>query len=137
MIIRLTFGDNDVILELSDFCEGLRDRMFAFEEPWPERSESSSVEEYRNALISYLDARNKSDETRRKLMDSEKKFDKRSKAYKQICDEVIRLWNKFAPSVDMENWGTPDVSIQYSLDEKWENAEVVYYFTTHDKWIAQ
>lgn len=136
MIIRLTFVDNDFTQYLEEFCEGLRDRMFAFEEKWPDSAKFSSVDEHRNACISWLEAKRKAEETRRRLMHPDNRFTKQSKEYRQICDEVIRLWNKFAPSVDMERW-TPDVSIQYSLDEKCDNGEVVYYFTPYDKWITQ
>lgn len=136
MIIRLTFVDNDFTQYLEEFCEGLRDRMFAFEEKWPECTEFSSVDEYSKAWITFLDAKKEADNTRRRLMKPDNRFTKQSKEYRQICNEVIRLWNKFAPSVDMERW-TPDVSIQYSLNEECENGEVVYYFTPYDKWITQ
>ena len=136
MIIRLTFGDNDFTQYLEDFCEGLRIRMFAFDENYPRKDAFSSKEEYSQAWIDFMDAKHKADETRHHLLNPDNRFTKKSKEYRQICDEVIRLWNAFAPSVDMEGW-EPDVSIQYSLAEKWENSEVVYYFTPYDKWITQ
>ena len=69
-------------------------------------------------------------------MRPENRFSQDSEEYKEICDEVKRLWDIFAEKVDMQRW-TPSVSIQYSLNEKWENGEVVYYFTPYDKWITQ
>ena len=136
MIIRLTLGDNDFTSDLEDFCKRLRDRMFAFDEPCPDNNDYPGVEEYSQAIIDWLNRRKLADETRRYLMNPDNRFSKKNKEYHQICQEVKRLWIKFAKEIDMERF-VPDISIQYSLDEKWENGEVVYYFTPYDRFITQ
>lgn len=139
MIIRLTFVDNDFTYYLEKFCEGLRDKMFRFEEEYPIISKFSSPNEYLEAYENYLIAKKDSDAKRSKLMNPENRFSKESEEYNKICNEVKRLWNKFTKETEEINIHdyTPYVSIQYSLDEKWENREVVYYFTPYDKYITQ
>lgn len=136
MIIRLTLGDNDFTSDLEDFCKRLRDRMFVFDEPCPDKNDYPGVEEYSRAIIDWLDRRKLADETRRHLMNPDNRFSKKNQEYHQICSEVERLWSKFAEKIDMERF-VPYISIQYSLDEKWENGEVVYYFTPYDQFITQ
>ncbi len=136
MIIRMTFCDNDFTGYLEDFCIRLRDKMFKPICGYPKRENYSSVEEYSRALIEVWDKEKAQNKTREKLMSVDNRFSTNSAEYKQICDEVIRLWKEFAKTCDMERW-IPNVSIQYKLKEKWENGEVVYYWTPYDKFITQ
>lgn len=139
MIIRMTFCDNDFTQYLEDFCVGLRDRMFnpKFSELREvNKDDYDSVEEYSQALIEAWDKQEAQQKTRERLMSVYNNFHTSSAEYKQICEEVIRLWKEFAKTCDMERW-IPYVSIQYKLKEKWENGEVVYYWTPYDKFITQ
>lgn len=137
MIIRLDLVENDFTGYLEEFCIGLRDRMFVMDESEdPVRDNYDSAESYCQAFMDYLDRKKVLYETRCHLMKPENRFKKGSSEYKQICNEVLRLWSIYAETVDMSGW-IPKVSIQYELKEQWENGEVVYYWTPYDKFITQ
>lgn len=139
MIIRLSFSDNDIANYLEDFCKGLRDKMFTMEKKSYDimKEDYDSVEGYSGALMKFWDEEKALEKTRCYLMRPENQFKKGSKEHKQICAEVLRLWRLFAPTVGMENWGDPTVSIQYELKEQWENGEATYYWTAYDICITQ
>jgi hypothetical protein len=139
MIIRLSFGDNDITNYFEDFCKGLRNVMFTPERKSYEieRDSFDSVEAYCEALNKAWDAEKALEKTRYHLMNPDNHFRKGSKEHKQIQEEVLRLWRKFAPKVEMEDWGDPKVSIQYELKEQWENGEATYYWTAYDVCITQ
>lgn len=136
MIIRITVGDNDFTYYIEQFCDNLRDRMFVMDEPYPERTDYGNEEEYVNAVVASFDRSHAMKETRYRLLDYRKKFVNGTYEYSEICNEVQRLWKEYAENAHLETF-TPDVSIQYSLDELDENGEVVYYFSTHDMFITQ
>ena len=140
MIIRLSFGDNDITNYFEDFCKGLRNRMFTVEATafdTVHKEDYDSVEKYSEALVKFWDEEKALEKTRYYLMDPDHKFKKGSKEHKQIREEVLRLWRLFAPTVEMDNWGDPDISIQYELKEQWENGEATYYWTAYDVCITQ
>ena len=137
MIIRLDLVENDFTGYLEEFCVGLRNRMFVMDESeYPIRDNYDSVESYSQAWMDYLDRKQALDKTRCHLMNPMNRFKKGTSAYKQICNEVLRLWSIYAETVDMSRW-IPKVSIQYELKEQDENGEVVYYWTPYDKFITQ
>lgn len=139
MIIHMTFCDNDFTHYLEEFCNGLRNKMFQSLKQHPElpkERDIASVNAYIATYNEWRDYEKYMEDTRNKLLNPEHHFARNSAEYKQICDEVIRLWNEFAKTCDMEEW-VPYVSIQYELEEKWENGEAVYYFTAYDKFITQ
>lgn len=140
MIIRLSFSDNDITNYFEEFCEGLRNKMFTMGDAKSYdivRENYDSVDSYCKALNEFWDKEKAMKQTRYYLMNPDNKFNKGSKAYKQIIEEVLRLWRIYAPTVEMENWGDPKVSIQYELKEQWENGEATYYWTAYDKCITQ
>lgn len=138
MIIRLSFGDNDITNYFEEFCKGLRNKMFVLDESdRPKKENYDSGENYGRALIEFFDRGNYLDKTRYYLLDPDNHFENNSLQHKQIINEVLRLWRLYAPTVDMENWGDPDVSIQYELKEQWENGEATYYWTAADVCITQ
>lgn len=132
MIIRMTFAENDWTDYLYQFSKGLRDRMFTDSTPCPDAYCDNFLEQY----TIWRSQQEKLYETRLYLMNPDHHFRKKSKEYKMIVEEVIRLWREFAPSVNMQEDGDPTVSIQYSLKEQWENGEVLYYFTPQDVAVA-
>ena len=140
MIIRLSFSDNDITNYFEEFCKGLRDKMFTMENAKSYdviRENYDSVDSYCKALEEFWDKEQALKETRYHLMNPENQFKRGSKEHKQIIEEVLRLWRIYAPTVDMESWGDPDVSIQYELKEQWENGEATYYWTAYDICITQ
>ena len=140
MIIRLSFGDNDITNYFEEFCKGLRDKMFTIDNAKSydiTRENYDSVDSYCKALEEFWDKEQALKKTRYHLMNPENQFKRGSKEHKQIIEEVLRLWRIYAPTVDMENWGDPTVSIQYELKEQWENGEVTYYWTAYDICITQ
>ena len=137
MIIRLSFSDNDITNYFEEFCKGLRDKMFVTDEEWPKRQNYDSVDRYCQAWFDYDDRKKALYETRCYLMTPDNQFKKGSKEHRQICEEVLRLWRLYAPTVQMDNWGDPKVSIQYELKEQWENGEATYYWTAYDRCITQ
>lgn len=135
MIIRITIGDNDFAYDLEQFCDHLRDKMFTNEEPWPKKEQYDTKEEYMDAIIARFNRNEALKATRHRLLDTDKRLVKNTSEYNEVCDEVKRIWKE-----EMDEFlsrMTPDVSIQYSLDELDENGEVVYYFSTHDQFITQ
>ena len=140
MIIRLSFGDNDITNYFEDFCKGLRDKMFTMDNAKSYdivRENYDSVDSYCKALEEFWDKEEALQKTRYHLMPPDNKFKQGSKEHKQIIEEVLRLWRIYAPTVEMENWGDPTVSIQYELKEQWENGEATYYWTAYDLCITQ
>lgn len=139
MIIRLSFGDNDITNYFEDFCKGLRNKMFTMDSKSCDivRENYESVESYCEALTKHWDEEKALYETRCHLMCPDHQFKKGSKEHKQIQAEVLRLWRLFAPTVEMDDWGDPEVSIQYELKEQWENGEATYYWTAYDVCITQ
>lgn len=138
MIIRLSFSDNDITSYFEDFCKGLRNKMFVMDDnEWPTKENYDSVEAYSQAWFDYCDRKDTLYKTRCHLMSPDNQFKKGSSEHKQIIAEVLRLWRIYAPTVEMDDWGDPDVSIQYELKEQWENGEATYYWTAYDTCITQ
>jgi hypothetical protein len=140
MIIRLSFGDNDITNYFEEFCKGLRNKMFTMDDAKSYnimRENYDSVESYCEALNDFWDKEKTLKEIRYYLMNPENQFKKDSKEHKQIIEEVLRLWRIYAPTVEMDGWGDPDVFIQYELKEQWENGEATYYWTAYDTCITQ
>lgn len=140
MIIRLSFSDNDITNYFEEFCKGLRDKMFTMGNAKSYdivRENYDSIDSYCKALEEFWDKERALKETRYHLMSPDNKFKQNSREHKQIITEVLRLWRIYAPTVEMENWGDPDISIQYKLKEQWENGEATYYWTAYDVCITQ
>lgn len=140
MIIRLSFSDNDITNYFEEFCKGLRDKMFTMGNSKSYdivRENYDSIDSYCKALEEFWDKERALKETRYHLMSPDNKFKQNSREHKQIITEVLRLWRIYAPTVEMENWGDPDISIQYELKEQWENGEATYYWTAYDICITQ
>ena len=140
MIIRLSFSDNDITNYFEEFCKGLRDKMFTMGNAKSYdivRENYDSIDSYCKALEEFWDEEQALKETRYHLMPPDNKFKQNSKEHKQIIAEVLRLWRIYAPTVEMEDWGDPDISIQYELKEQWENGEATYYWTAYDVCITQ
>ena len=137
MIIRLSLGDSDFISKLEDFCKGLKYKMFVIDEiEDPIWEDYNDVDAYSKAYREYANRRKEMDDTRRYLMNPENQFKKNSSEHRKIKNEVLRLWHIYIENTYISDL-IPKVSIQYSLDEKWENGEATYYWTAYDICITQ
>lgn len=135
MIIKLSFGDNALSHYLETFCVGLRDKMFSYDDDMPDLS-MMSLSEKISVLSKQIERYDELKEIRCTLMNPSNHFLRGSKEYRTICLEVKRLWGEYSKTCGMAMF-TPDISIQYSLKEQWQNGEVVYYFTVYDRCIVQ
>ena len=140
MIIRLTLAESDYTHYLEVFCEGLRDRMF-HHSTYPDIIEPKSEcdfnnrQEFLTAYMEYYKKCDDMDKIRKKLINPNNRYKKGTKAYKDICNEVLRLWAIFADNHSLKE--IPLVSIQHCLEEGDENGEVVYYFSAYNKYITK
>lgn len=138
MIIRMTVGDNDFTQEIESFTKSLLSDLLC------------GVDEEYNGLVDieskrrFLDRR---DQIRSLLNPNNgtnlSKFDR-----KQICEEVKHLWIRHVRHRVTASARISDVpgayliahfkvSVIYQMTDKWENGEVVYFFTTNNKFISQ
>lgn len=133
MIIRMTVEDNDFTEMLEDFATDLRKLFF-------QETKSSYENDYNPEILRQLI---EAEETIRQTLWAE--------SVKEVTDEGKTLlkarlhimWGRYVDSGEQED-GVKDylkrdfkVDLSFNFEDKWENGEVVYYFTTADKWISQ
>ena len=136
MIIRMTVNDNDFTAELEKFAENLFNRVyFGREKPedidcteWYEKiyKPQQEVQKLMNPNITST------------LTDEDKVV---------MCTAVFFAWCDYIDNLptdaEMEDRVKEylkkvfEVSVGFDFTDKWENGEVVYYFTTNQKWISQ
>lgn len=137
MIIRLYAGESDFSHDLVDFCIGmdyyvnkrhgftLLDNMFIpiVDEDYLRKCSDQQYYDFRD--------KQKEANTKREHLfgwSGHNKWKKSDPEYQEIIDEVKRQWDIYCK--DHERRPFPiDVRIQYSVSEKDENGEAVYYFT--------
>lgn len=138
MIIRLTLGDNDHTDKLERFANNLFNKLF-----WDSRLKmdyDKLKEQYsRDAILDMF-------REERKIQDILNPNITESLTTEQkgvLKSATILCWNSFVDSLDIEI-STKEylkknfkVSFSFSFKDKWENGEVVYYFTTAQKWLSQ
>lgn len=146
MIIKLTFHESDFIHYLVEFCNVesfatgcLRARMFSeWEIPCPtlgDLDDSDKLEEHLKLWDEWSKKRDYLIDTKKSLLSPYRKHIKKgSDEEKEIIEEVLRLWDIY--NKDRKVNDIPDVSIQYSVAEKDENGEVLYYFTAINQVIV-
>ena len=133
MIIRMTVEDNDFTEMLEDFADNLFERLYI---------ESSLVlnEFYDPEMLHRLI---EIEETIRKTMWAESMDDITDEAKTLLKAKLVIIWCKYVDSTKKEDrikeYLKRDFtcSFSFSFEDKWENGEVVYYFTTAKKWISQ
>ena len=133
MIIRMTVEDNDFTEMLEDFADNLFERLYI---------ESSLVvnEFYDPEMLHRLI---EIEETIRKTMWAESMDDITDEAKTLLKAKLVSIWCKYVDSTKKEDrikaYLKRDFtcSFSFSFEDKWENGEVVYYFTTAKKWISQ
>lgn len=136
MIIKLTSHESDFIHYYLDFCIdkeyyaekrggfSLRDNLFTKNEG--RLFEERYSDDIRKTRIHYLQPNG----------DVHNKWKKTDPEYNEIIDEIKRQWTIYAKDNNIEHVTCPHVSIQYSLTEKDENGECLYYFTCTDQCIV-
>ena len=133
MIIRMTVEDNDFTEMLEDFADNLFERLYI---------ESSLVlnEFYTPEVLHELI---ETEETIRKTMWAESMDDISDEAQTLLKAKLHIIWGKYVDSVEKEDRIKDclkrdfNCSFGFTFEDKWENGEVVYYFTTAKKWISQ
>lgn len=134
MIIKMSFGDSDLVYYLAEFCERLTWRMFSeYDIEYPDL-EKGNLEENAKRITEVIKKRKEMNEKKVKLLSPENHFKKGSDEQKEIIKEVLRLWDIYAKEHNVSH--TPTVSIQYALKEHWENGESLYYFSAVDSVIV-
>lgn len=138
MIIRMTLSDNDFTQEIEKFAKNLFDRLY-----W-----GKDVSFYDNDYNKWYQAYKVQEELQKLLnpniTDSLTDEDKTT-----IRAKVFLEWWDFVDGLNFKKYSTDEerlkkylkkdfeCSIGYDFKDKWENGEVVYYFTTNNKYITQ
>lgn len=133
MIIRMTVEDNDYTEMLEKFADNLFERLYI---------ESSLVlnEFYTPEVLHELI---EIEETIRKTMWAESMDGITDEAKTLLKVKLHIIWGKYVDSIEKEDRIKAylkrdfDCSFSFTFEDKWENGEVVYYFTTAKKWISQ
>ena len=128
MIIRMTLGDNDFGERLASFAENLMSRLL---DVWKDAVRIGNKDKEKFFDLLSPEAYPRLDKDQKKL----------------VCEAVRDAWEtfvyKYAPCGGKNDrlrhylLTNFQVSITYTLHEKWENGEVVYYFTWAQKYIIQ
>ena len=132
MIIRMTLNDNDFTQKIERFAKNLFDRLY-----W-----AKDVSFYDNDYSKWYQAYKAQEELQKLLnpnitdsLTDEDKIAIKAKVFLEWWDFVDGLNFK----EDTKKYLKKDFecSISYDFKDKWENGEVVYYFTTNQKYITQ
>lgn len=135
MIFRMTVNDNDFTGIVEKFADNFFDRVY-----WSKHPEGMSATEWYEKLykpkervrelIHLNEASNLTDEDKVIL---------RATVYLEWCDYIDSLPtdNEIDSKIKDSLKKDFDVSVGFDFTDKWENGEVVYYFTTNQKWISQ
>lgn len=129
MIIKMSVTDNDFTQDIEKFCDELILNLCYKAIP------KDIYSEYEKILAFY-----KTQEEIRRLLAKEKLTEDDKTVIKYA---VFECWCKY---VDDKEWTEHTkkylkdnfkCSILSKFTDRWENGEVVYYFTTNQKWITQ
>lgn len=130
MIIRMTVYDNDFTGLIERFCTDLWYNLFF--------GLNSEVPKDEDSIETIFNWRLRREEIQKLLNPNvTEKLDDEGEW--RIISEVLHLWRRFTSSHPSYDYLTREfkVAIQYKMEDKWENGEVVYYFTTNQKFITQ
>lgn len=133
MIIRMTVEDNDFTELLEDFANDLR--KFFFQE-----TKSNYENDYNPEITLQLI---ETEETIRQTLWAESMKEVTEEGKTLLKARLHIMWGKYVDSGEQEDRIKDylkkdfDCSFSFKFEDKWENGEVVYYFTGADKWISQ
>lgn len=134
MIIRMTVRDNDYTQFLESFSNGLFNKIY-----FDSRLRKSPEELGRDLWWELNEVERKVQE----LLNPNITESLTTEAKTILKAVVFDRWCKFVDACSKEEHvkdylkKTFKVSFGYTFTDKWENGEVVYYFTTAQKWISQ
>lgn len=130
MIIRLTVNDNDFTQEIEKFADDLFMKMLEID-----CAEDASLTEK-------LNAHKRWEEVFRLLNPNiTTQLSKEDKIFLKAV--LVLKWHKFVdtlPKSDHTKKYLKDnfnVRVSFQFKDQWENGEVLYYFTTAQKWLTQ
>ena len=133
MIIRMTVDDNDFTELLENFADDLRKLLFD-ETKYTYQNDNNP--EILRQLI-------ETEETIRQTLWADSIKDVTDEGKTLLKARLHIMWGKYVDSGEQEDRIKDylkkdfDCSFSFKFEDKWENGEVVYYFTGADKWISQ
>jgi hypothetical protein len=138
MIIRMTVKDNDFSVLLEQFAENLVVNVYP------------KTPSKRPSMLEEIDIQNSTDwfETfyrlKKILNDDDNDILKNKDDYNFLANCIKKSFENFLNEKTKRTNDTKEyllknfeVKLQYQFKDKWENGEVVYYFTTNNKFISQ
>lgn len=132
MIIRITVNDNDYTADLERFADNLFDRVYWAKDK-PEEMDFS--EWYEKIYKPKQEVQKLMNPNITSNLTDEDKVVLRAAVFLEWCDYVDGLSESERIKECLKN--DFEVSVGFEFTDKWENGEVVYYFTTNQKWISQ
>ena len=131
MIFRITVNDNDFTSILECFADDLFDRIYyAKDDP-----EMNSTEWYEKIYKPKQEIQKLMNPNITSKLTDEDKVALRATVLLEWCDYIDSLSVLDDTKDYLKN--NFKVSVSFDFTDKWENGEVVYYFTTNQKWISQ
>lgn len=131
MIFRITVNDNDFTDILERFANNLFDRIY-----WAkDKPEMDSTEWYEKIYKPKQEIQKLMNPNITSNLTDEDKVVLRAAVFLEWCDYVDNLPNRDDTKEYLKK--NFEVSVGFDFTDKWENGEVVYYFTTNQKWISQ
>ena len=131
MIFRITVNDNDFTDVLEKFANNLFDRIY-----WAkDKPEMDSTEWYEKIYKPKQEIQKLMNPNITSNLTDEDKVVLRAAVFLEWCDYVDNLPNRDNTKEYLKK--NFEVSVGFDFTDKWENGEVVYYFTTNQKWISQ
>lgn len=131
MIFRITVNDNDFTDILERFATNLFDRIY-----WAkDKPEMDSTEWYEKIYKPEQEIQKLMNPNITSNLTDEDKAVLRAVVFLEWCDYVDNLPNRDDTKEYLKK--NFEVSVGFDFTDKWENGEVVYYFTTNQKWISQ
>lgn len=130
MIIRATFNDNDFTQVLEEFFDG---PLFLNVKYCLEKYRGDSKED----LTKYFELNEEIESFLRKFQDDEKLSQGEKDRFVHILRDSLTDYINDKYEEDAEYLCEElELKLQKSVTDKWENGEVVYYFTGCDKYIT-
>lgn len=136
MIFRITVNDNDFTEVLEKFANNLFDRVYWVKDK-PE--EMSSTEWYEKLYKPKQEIQKLMNPNITSSLTKEDKVLLRAAVFLEWCDYIDSLPTDDEMDAETKEYLKKNfvVSVSFLFTDKWENGEVVYYFTTNQKWISQ
>lgn len=131
MIIRITVHDNDFQEVLEHFAKVMYDKLY-----WA-GNKPDNID-----IITWYETAIKEQKEIQRILNEDRRLNINEK--KMIIDKLKHKWNEW---IDAQRWDKPttadylkrhfNASISYTFKDRWQNGEVLYYFTNSNKYILQ